>query len=56
MLEIWNLNLSTLRKSIEELSKLEIGYLLPGHMDIVTGAEKVKDNFDFVKKNIIGWL
>jgi len=45
-----------LRKSIEELSKLEIGYLLPGHMDIVTGAEKVKDNFDFVKKHILGWL
>ena len=45
-----------LRKSIEKLSKLEIGYLLPGHMDIVTGAEKVKDNFDFVKKHILGWL
>ena len=45
-----------LRKSIEELSKLEVGYLLPGHMDIVTGAEKVKDNFDFVKKHILGWL
>ena len=49
-------NGAELRKSIEELSKLEIGYLLPGHMDIVTGAEKVKDNFDFVKKHILGWL
>jgi len=49
-------NGTELRQSIEELSKLEIGYLLPGHMDIVTGAEKVKDNFDFIKKHILGWL
>ncbi len=45
-----------LRKSVEKLSKLEIGYLLPGHMDIVTGAEKVKDNFEFVRNHILGWL
>ena len=45
-----------LKKSINELSKLEIEYLLPGHMEIVTGAEKIKRNFDFIKKNILGWL
>lgn len=49
-------NGAELRQSIEKLAKLEIGYLLPGHMDIVTGDEKVKDNFDFVKKHILGWL
>ena len=49
-------NTDELKQSIEELSQLEIEYLLPGHMDIVTGAEKVKDNFNFVKKHILGWL
>lgn len=45
-----------LRQSIEALSRLKIDYLLPGHMDIMTGAEKVTSNFDFVKKYILSWL
>jgi hydroxyacylglutathione hydrolase len=45
-----------LKKSIEMLSKLEIEYLLPGHMGVVEGASRVKDNFDFVKDNIFPWL
>jgi hydroxyacylglutathione hydrolase len=45
-----------LKHSIEELSRLEIEYLLPGHMDIVTGAEKIKSNFEFIKENILRWL
>ena len=45
-----------LKQSIDKLSQLEIEYLLPGHMDIITGAEKVKSNFEFVKKNILNWL
>ncbi|MFQ6122269.1 MAG: MBL fold metallo-hydrolase [Dehalococcoidales bacterium] len=49
-------NRAELRQSIEGLSQLEIEYLLPGHMDIVTSAEKVKDNFEFVRKHILGWL
>jgi len=49
-------NANELRQSIEALSQLEIEYLLPGHMDIVTGVEKVKDNFEFIKKHIFGWL
>ena len=49
-------NADELKKSIEKLSQLEIEYLLPGHMDIVTGAEKVKHNFDFIKGNILRWL
>jgi len=49
-------NTDELKHSIEGLSQLETEYLLPGHMDIITGAEKVKGNFEFVKKHIFSWL
>lgn len=49
-------NADELRHSIEELSQLEISYLLPGHMDIVTSAEKVRSNFDFIKRSVLRWL
>jgi len=45
-----------LRQSIEKLSQLEIEYLLPGHMDIVVGRERVKLNFEFVKKYVLSYL
>ena len=45
-----------LRQSIDKLSQLEIEYLLPGHMDIVTGIARVADNFDYVKSHILQWL
>jgi len=45
-----------LKKSIEALSQLDIEYLLPGHMGIITGAEKVVRNFDFVRSNVFSWL
>lgn len=45
-----------LKASIERLSQLDIEYLLPGHMDIVVGREKVKNNFDFIKKYVLGYL
>ncbi len=45
-----------LKKSIDSLSKLDIEYLLPGHMGMVTGAAQVKANFDFIKKNVYPWL
>ncbi|MFC2002541.1 MBL fold metallo-hydrolase [Chloroflexota bacterium] len=45
-----------LKHSIEELSKFEIEYLLPGHMNIVSGAQKVKDNFEFVRQHVFSWL
>ena len=45
-----------LKQSIERLSQLEIEYLLPGHMDIVVGREKVKNNFEFIKKHVLGYL
>ncbi len=45
-----------LKASIERLSRLEIEYLLPGHMDIIVGREKVKANFEFIKKYVFGYL
>ena len=47
---------SELKQSIERLSQLEIEYLLPGHMDIVVGREKVKRNFEFIKQHVLGYL
>lgn len=49
-------NAEELKQSIEELSQLEIEYLLPGHMDVVTGTEVVKGNFEFIKKHVFPWL
>jgi hydroxyacylglutathione hydrolase len=45
-----------LKQSIEQLSKLDVEYLLPGHMDIVTGSDNVRRNFEFIKQNIFGYL
>ena len=45
-----------LKQSIEKLSRLEIEYLLPGHMGIVTGADNAKGNFEFVEKSVLPWL
>lgn len=49
-------NADELKQSIEKLSQLEIEYLLPGHMDIMSGVEKVRSNFDFIRGNILRWL
>ncbi|HDM37057.1 MAG TPA: MBL fold metallo-hydrolase [Candidatus Syntrophoarchaeum butanivorans] len=38
-----------LKKSIINLSTLDIEYLLPGHMGIVRGREAVRKNFEFVR-------
>jgi len=47
-------NAEQLKRSIELVSNLDIEYLLPGHMDIVKGVAAVKENFRFIKENIIG--
>jgi hydroxyacylglutathione hydrolase len=49
-------NAETLKKSVEAISKLDVEYLLPGHMDIVKGAAAVKQNFKFIKDNVFRWL
>ncbi len=45
-----------LKATIENLSHLDIEYLLPGHMDIVSGAESVKANFNYIKESVFPWL
>jgi glyoxylase-like metal-dependent hydrolase (beta-lactamase superfamily II) len=45
-----------LKQSIEGLSKLDIEHLLPGHMGIVSGADRVQQNFEFVRENVFRWL
>lgn len=49
-------NAAELKQSIEGLSRLKIEYLLPGHMDVVTGAENVKNNFEFISQHVLKWL
>ncbi|MBM2830967.1 MAG: zn-dependent hydrolase, including glyoxylase [Dehalococcoidia bacterium] len=41
-----------LKESIEALAKLDIEYVMPGHMGIVEGREAVKSNFEFVRRNV----
>ena len=45
-----------LKRSIERLSELEVDYLLPGHMGIVAGEARVRQNFDAIKRMFFGWL
>lgn len=45
-----------LKNSINELSKLGIAYLLPGHMGIIKGQGNVKTNFDYVREFVFEWL
>jgi hydroxyacylglutathione hydrolase len=45
-----------LKASIERLSQLDVDYLLPGHMNIVTGKENVKKNFEFIRQYVLGYL
>jgi glyoxylase-like metal-dependent hydrolase (beta-lactamase superfamily II) len=49
-------NRDALKKSIESLSLLDVEYLLPGHMGIITGDGRVKENFDFIRMNVFPWL
>jgi glyoxylase-like metal-dependent hydrolase (beta-lactamase superfamily II) len=41
---------SLIKKSIEEVSKMDIEYLLPGHGNIIKHKINVKNNFDYVLK------
>jgi glyoxylase-like metal-dependent hydrolase (beta-lactamase superfamily II) len=45
-----------LKKSIVRLSQLDVDTLLPGHMGIVDGKERVKMNFDVVIEHIFPYL
>ncbi|HPG72526.1 MAG TPA: MBL fold metallo-hydrolase [Syntrophales bacterium] len=45
-----------LKESIRRLSTLDVEYLLPGHMGMVTGKANVKKNFDKVIEGIFPYL
>jgi hydroxyacylglutathione hydrolase len=45
-----------LKKSIIELSRLDVDYLLPGHGDIVSAPENVKQNFRDIERMWFGYL
>jgi glyoxylase-like metal-dependent hydrolase (beta-lactamase superfamily II) len=49
-------NADELRHSIDTLSRLEIDFLLPGHMGIISDAEQVKRNFEFINRSVLSWL
>ena len=53
-------NAQALQQSIQRLSDLDIEYLLCGHPyghpGIIEGKEAVKENFDFVKRNVFPYL
>jgi len=49
-------NAAALRQSIEDLAQLEVAWLLPGHMDTVSGAGRVRSNFSFITENVLRWL
>ena len=49
-------NADKLKATIESLSRLDIEYLLPGHMDFVSGAADVKANFEYIKGSVFPWL
>ncbi|MBI4186568.1 MAG: MBL fold metallo-hydrolase [Chloroflexi bacterium] len=44
-----------LKQSLTALSEMDIDYLLPGHMGIVSGAEEVKSNFEFINSYVFGY-
>lgn len=45
-----------LKKSIIRLSKLDVDYLLTGHGDMVTGRDKVQENFTMVQNYWFNYL
>ena len=51
---------TVLKQSIEQLSELDVEYLLPGHStefgNIIQGKEKVEENFAFIKKSYFPML
>jgi glyoxylase-like metal-dependent hydrolase (beta-lactamase superfamily II) len=49
-------NGSLLKKSITSFSQLDLELLFPGHMGIVEGREKIRDNFNIVIQNIFPYI
>jgi hydroxyacylglutathione hydrolase len=49
-------NPELLKRSIERMSRLKTDLLLPGHGEIVSGREKVLQNFEFIRQNFYPYL
>jgi len=49
-------NGNLLKNSIENMSKLDIEYLLPGHMEVVIGSDNIKNNFEIIRRGIFPYL
>ena len=47
---------SKLKQSIEKISVLKTKYLLPGHNEIIQGADEIQRNFDFIKRSFFSFL
>jgi glyoxylase-like metal-dependent hydrolase (beta-lactamase superfamily II) len=45
-----------LKKSIERMSRLDTELLLPGHGEMVTGKEKVLQNFELIRQSFYAYL
>ncbi len=49
-------NPGLMRESLERMSRLDIGLLLPGHGEVVRGKEFVLQNFGFIRQNFYAYL
>lgn len=45
-----------LKESIVKLAKLDVEYLLPGHGEIVSGREEVRNNFQLIEQTWFNYL
>jgi glyoxylase-like metal-dependent hydrolase (beta-lactamase superfamily II) len=45
-----------LKKSIRALADLDIETLLPGHMEMIDGTDRVKQNFQIVMQNVFPYI
>jgi hydroxyacylglutathione hydrolase len=49
-------NSELLKKSVEKISKLDIEFLLPGHMGLIKGKDEVKANFDYIMNQFFRYI
>ena len=49
-------NPTSIKKSIERMSRLDTELLLPGHGEMVMGKEKVLQNFQFIRQSFYAYL
>lgn len=45
-----------LKESIEKISGIPVEHLLPGHNELVQGADLIARNFDFIKRSFFDYL